>query len=343
MITTAFVGRWIMLSRFAQKSDPWNFCPQTRNYLNSTWSKVLHRLDDHPKKYSCPDKMYRKAQFQTPDDCLLLEATDSLKYLSSHHQSNTSIDKHYRKKRIVYVGDSLVAQLYIAARCFVEGYNLRGIKFSYVKDAFLRDDIPCDPRCLNNQTFVEIHRTLLTTPCFGCPNGTKKEFSKFIQHHDAWNNRIPRDTFAIIIGVGSWYNNFKGINDSIVVFQESLNMVIPILHQVQKKYNVQIYWHGLPPMFQESASYDFYAQFYNWNGFLMIDSIAQNVMEANGFKFINVAKLLGERKKKDFDCGADALHWCNPGLQSGPNFINRIIFHSLAINEGYSMNYTISV
>lgn len=356
-ITTVVLGSWHLGPKLGKSYDPWKACPNTLAYVrtqthNASGTDVL---SDQPAKYSCLKKPFKIASYE-PYDCSLLSlphaldlngdrnisrlrneihdhtATKSRK--QSHALSSKSTTDLHRegggkKKRIVYVGDSLITQSYITAACLLEQHRIQDVEVSYVGDVFLRHDIPCDPRCINNATMYMPYVGSLRNPCYNCPDGKPRTWQAFLTLPHTWPNRLPSDTVALVIGGGTWYNGFKGIFDSAAAFLETVTLMKPVLHSMIHDRNITVFWQGLVPMIPEHLEANNLTFMYEWAFFDDKDRVARSVLEPIGVNFINVSALTKERKQRDPAGNADPIHWCSPGLHSVPAMVNHVIFHVL--------------
>jgi hypothetical protein len=222
----------------------------------------------------------------------------------------------------MFIGDSLVSQTFMTASCFQEMFSFHGLHLDKIFESFLRNDIPCLPECLSNVTFREFNRNLWYSPCSACADGIRGNFTEYLNSPDAWMNRIPEDTLAIVMGSGPWYSDWKGIHHSNLVFEETMKMISPTITKLIHKRKIIVIWQGLPPM-----KFDGYVPIsnYDWNHYPAKDSLARKILEPLGVHFLNVSNLIYERKFHDRNISSDGLHWCHPGVESVSAFLYQLI------------------
>jgi hypothetical protein len=321
LITAFFAGRWLLDNGTVLNQNNWLACPKTLDFVNAysdIWNPKV-TLANHPGSYSCYNKTIHRAILSPLDNCHLLNISSSMRLLSRRRS---------KRKRIMFIGDSLIAQTFITAKCYQEIFSLYELQLELITDPFLRNDLPCQSDCFWNATFRDIHRPLWNNPCFACPDGILYNFTEFLKSPKAWMNRIPSDTFAIILGSGPWYNDWKGIQNSNQVFQQTLQMITPIIKDWINTRKLLVIWQGLPPM-RSAASFgnSQFRYWFDWDGFPTKDHLAQRLLEPLGVYFFNVSGLLKVRKFRDRNISADDLHWCNPGLDTVPTFLYQLLLH----------------
>lgn len=234
-------------------------------------------------------------------------------------------------KRIVYIGDSLVTETYLAAKCLLEHHHLTSyIDVSYSGEVFLRDDIPCDPMCINNATMYLPYQGQLRNPCWACADGRLRTWAEFVKRPSSWVNRVPNDTIAVVMGGGTWYNGYKGLIDPSAAYYDTLSKLRPILKEWITDRGITVFWQGLVPTIPEQLVSLNVTELYGWAYFDEKDLMAKTMLEPIGVQFVNVSALTRERKRMDIKLNADPIHWCNPGVHSIPAFLNHVYFHLLA-------------
>jgi hypothetical protein len=207
------------------------------------------------------------------------------------------------RNRLVYVGDSLSAQSFIAGTCLIEQFGYQqDILTSYVPELWLRPDIPCIPECIDNSALYSKHKEMFN-PCAGCYKGKYRPFDVYSHHPRFWYQRIPNDTLAVIMGNGAWYNGYKGVIDSNKVFEETMVLITPLIQTLINVRNISVFWVSLPPTAQDGKAE------YEWMHFRQKDSIVKKHLEPLGVMFIDEMALLNERKLKDPQMNPDGFHW----------------------------------
>eukprot|EP01031_Cornospumella_fuschlensis_P042645 gene42645-52109_t len=111
---------------------------------------------------------------------------------------------------VSFVGDSLTAQLSIAALCAFETLGISNItEVTFRSDATLRPDFPCKASCAN----AEVRKTKAYL-CSGCNNTLlangkveSKLYSLKDEHH--WLHVLPVNVTVLVLGTGAWYSRVK--------------------------------------------------------------------------------------------------------------------------------------
>jgi hypothetical protein len=247
-------------------------------------------------KFSCSDRHYRKAVYQTPS-CKFLRLEETSKLLVQYNFT------------VAYAGDSLPAQLYTNAMCSAETHGFSMASHTYfLHDIFLRNDIPCDDRCLTNTTFLS--QKTFKHPCWGCRNGTRHDYKAYLNDPKTWHNRAAAlNVSALIVGNGAWYNSFQGIINSTSTYIETLQTTGPILQYLRERHGTHVLWLGLVPPNVDVTKMNETDYGYEWIHFEEKDALAKSILEPYGVTFIDTNMLLKSRKKLDPWVSADGMHW----------------------------------
>lgn len=221
---------------------------------------------------------------------------------------------------IVFVGDSLGGQVALAAMCDLEKENLDDkTKITYLEDHFLRNDLPCNPKC-TNVTFLSQHLDVSPYPCQACPDPLKPRPRFDTKSKDWWPNRLPADTFIVILNSGVWYSNMKDFVDDTESLEKEYERTLRITKQgmetLKKAKNVIPLWVPLPPVQEREQA----NKKYNWELFEGRDKKA-NALFPNEIVEVNAA--IRARKQVDPFVCSDNMHYCNPGTATIPSFIFR--------------------
>lgn len=293
--------------------DPWRECPKlySNQSLYFTDINSTKIIQDHHEKYSCQNNhSYTKATYQ-PLNCNIINPKHGLSYIASHTFSGSKDTKPKNilipmKPHILYVGDSLIGQSFISAACMVEQYHFENkVEVSYAQDFFLRHDIPCDPQCLDNEKFFnESLKIELFSPCTGCPERRKRSFDDFPTYKHSWMKAIKSNTKAIILGAGAWYNAYKGIFNSTLMFEDTILKIKPYLRNYLKQ-GIEIFWIGLPPMNKALLG----KKEFEWIQFKDKDELIKTHLIPLGVNFIDSTKILEQWYDYDSNIKSDQLHW----------------------------------
>lgn len=105
------------------------------------------------------------------------------------------------------------------------------------------------------------------------------------------------------MGVGAWYSQLKlGDSEGMEfnrLYQETMDsFVAPAIRELVKR-GTLVYFVGLPPA---KGKYD-------WDTFAIRDKIAKLAVEPAGAVFLDISRVLEERKRNDPYLTADGLHW----------------------------------
>jgi hypothetical protein len=312
-ISSLFHGTWEYVGNISvgQSIDPFQSCPNAFNDIaEQFW------IENQRSKYGCRNHSYQAASFR--QSCSILPLGKTIAKL--------------KDKKIVFVGDSLVGQLFIAAKCVYDclGFQAESKNLDFHFNTMLRPDMPCHPECAKNHQF----RTKdYLVPCAACPKGIVYEFNSFMPSYpDYWMSQVNNETDALIIGTGAWYNFRKFLGtDPIGIYKETIDGLAPYFHRFVHEMKIKVFWVNLPPILETDLSL---VHWYGWDNFAFYDEYAKQRLSGEGVIFIDSNHAVAERKRKDpavsFPSGE--LHWCNPGRSSVPEFTIQAIFHLLALS-----------
>ena len=292
------------------ENKPYSTCPQTLYTVQQNWA-----IRDHPQKWSCMNKTYIAAEFQS-SSCHTLSLKDSFRHIGKTH--------------ITFLGDSLIGQLYIASMCAAEkeGISSDHLEFHYLHETLLRSDLPCAPRCITDAAYR--NQSLLIHPCFACFDGIKRHFeADFYNLSKFWPLKVLHNTSALILGAGAWYNAYRSLINASSVYNDTLQKIGPFLGKLKKERGINVFWLDLPPMANQSLIHpDF-----GWQQFLQYNQAARFFLEPFGVIYLDTSSATRIRKYKDPNItDSSFLHWCNPGRDTVPLFQARSIFHILAVD-----------
>jgi hypothetical protein len=115
----------------------YNRCPNTLTSLSSNpW------FLEKQVSYSCDPKLVKPALF-VPYNCSIVHLTEAVSALQQY-----VVDDAKRPLNVVFLGDSLGAQMYIAFSCLLELLESSHLmKLRYEFEALFRGDIPCVDKC----------------------------------------------------------------------------------------------------------------------------------------------------------------------------------------------------
>jgi hypothetical protein len=291
--------------------DPFGSCPNAFRDIAEHEHIEKQRL-----KYGCRNQSYQAASFR--QSCSILPPGKSIAKL-----------KH---KKILFVGDSLIGQLFIAAKCVYDylGFQAESTNLHFNINTMLRPDMPCDPECAKNHSFRTKDHIV---PCVACPKGITYEFnSSMSSYPDFWMSLITNETTALIIETGAWYNFRKFLGkDPIGIYKETIDGLAPYFRRFVHEMKIKVIWVNLPPITETDFSL---VQWNGWDNFAFYDEYAKRQLSKEGVIFIDSNRAVAERKRKDPAVSAPPgeLHWCNPGRSSVPEFTIQAIFHLLALS-----------
>jgi hypothetical protein len=328
-----FNGSWTYGDIIHVPSNPYQHCPLTLQSLSQT------TLKDQPNKWSCLNSSYYSARY-SPYSCEIRSLSHSLKLLSNHH--------------LTFIGDSLMGEMYIALSCAIEQHNRpppspplhspyspirhpppQSLTLQFIHELFLRPDFPCHPKCLTNFTFREEQKhSGLIHQCFQCSNGTQTFFNQSYLHNPKyWPSKVKNsNTTSVLLSVGAWYNYFHHIYQPLVVYTQTLQKNLPIIHQLKFHHGILFYWLDVPPM--PSCSEE-WCQLFGWDLYEKFNFIAKKILEPAGVIFLNTSQFT--RARKEFDSNITDLfhlHWCNPGDDTVPVMLMEMYLHLLTHHLG---------
>jgi hypothetical protein len=310
---SAFNGSWTFHEEHNSSTRAYSSCPKTRSYV------AQHAfLYEHIKKYSCTNAVFRSARYD-PTSCRLIKLVQSIEVLSR------------RNAFITLVGDSLMAQLYVALLCTAEQHYLPAGRIALVSDLYLRPDVPCSDQCISNQTFLrEAGDGLIGNPCAACKYGKRVPFDGTFSGatEGSWPSQIPRQTTVLVLGSGAWYHNKLDNPDALYV--EMLAGIGPYLGHLTAK-GVAVYWHDLPPMHMYEKTEPDRFKYYGWNVWHKFNENARAILSPHGVKMLATSAATRARKVGDPGVSSDYIHWCSPGRYTVPQFVAAVLLRLLAV------------
>jgi len=213
-INNILPGSWKIDVNFSNRDeDKWSACPNNH--------KNRYHL------YRCPTPYYA-AQYYPHSGCFILPLRLSLHLLYRYLERDIRSSSVPQKKAkfncpfYTFIGDSLNGQIMEAGNCELENHheslsmgkqyyhdshssNGNDININSLWNQYLRNDYPCQPQCLTNQTFAETDgkispRSYLPPPCKGCSNRVQMT-GKIHDHPEAFDylRKIPQETRIVVI------------------------------------------------------------------------------------------------------------------------------------------------
>jgi hypothetical protein len=305
-----FNGSWTYGDIINVPSNPYHHCPNTLQSISET------TLKDQPAKWSCLNSSYYSAHYSPSSSCHIRSISHSLKLLSHRH--------------LIFIGDSLMGEMYIALSCAAEQYSLHhSLTLQFIHELFLRPDFPCHPLCLTNTTFL--HQQIqsgLFHQCFQCSLGIRTFFDQSYLHNPKyWPYKVQTsNATSVLVNVGAWYNYFHQMIQPLETYTQTLQKNLPIFHHL-KQHGVIFYWLDVPPM--PSCSED-WCQLFGWDLFEKFNLIAKRILEPAGVIFLNTSQITRSRKEFDWNITDPFhLHWCNPGDDTVPVMLMELYLHLL--------------
>jgi hypothetical protein len=308
-----FNGSWVFE---AEEASSYALCPKAE-YVSKTIDEA---------SYLC--KSYRAAEFNRDDGCTVL----------SFESLSAIFREHLGGKELVYIGDSLGTQQYLAALCDMEKVNST-LQINFIGEATFLPDIPCDTRCGDDggvflRHWLKVHPRL----CLACPNGKPTIYTKE-NVTDSWMKKLNiSQTGVAIFNSGVWYNWLHGYGrfpvhafDSTTVYKTMLEYITLSMAQLVRQ-GIRVYWISIPTIphndgnrkkLRKAGEYEYYSS---------KNDLARKAVEAVGAIFLNIADVTHARRLSDESITIDGYHWCNPGRTAITSFINQAIYHLVAVD-----------
>lgn len=347
----------------------WKFDPTHMNYEEDKWNSCPeHKAHSH-RTYECP-KPYYASHYYPNSECFILPLRVSL-YLLKHllemdlprvEDDEPDFSMISKIPYYTFIGDSLNGQILIAGNCELEKYltsndgsihsisnastagrliEFANIKIKPIWKQFLRNDLPCYPKCLTNQTFLitdgQVSRyRYLPSPCKGCPDGIRSNQGLF-ENADIFSyfKEIPHETRILVLNAGVWFTKYFSIEEGTLTFSETLLALLPHLLTLQQErnYYLDIYFLSLPFVDPELGK----NEDFEWKEYSQRNQIIEDIMVNYARIHYNLSitvipnEQLFLNRKRLFDSGAisapDNLHYCVPGSFSAPTFLFELILH----------------
>lgn len=142
-------------------------------------------------------------------------------------------------------------------------------------------------------------------------------------------SKIPKDTNMLILNTGAWYNRYQGVENSALVYEETMTLLKPIIQQFLANGTVVV-WVPLPWNFDESREKP---DSYEWKAFVQRNELAKRDLMKIGVIYLDGVEWANHfRRLNDSHASPDGLHSCNPGPTGIPSFINQAVFHLTAMS-----------
>jgi hypothetical protein len=318
---TIYHGSWNYDREILIEKSPYEQCPKTKKKILS-----IPNLKNQVSHYSCINKTYHHAQYLPSSSCSILPLIKSFQILVQ------------KQIKLFFVGDSLMAQLYIAFLCTSERYGFyQRISHEFLPELFLRPDIPCDPLCRHNATFLaEENLKGIHQRCFGCPEGVYHELNaSFPLLSQFWPSKLRQDGAThVLIGAGSWYTGYRKLLSPDEEYNRTLATIKPILESLGRGagtggQGMAIHWLDLPPMTFIPPPYE---DLFGWNNFIRLNLFAKETFrDSPWITYLDTAHATRARKMRDLNITDEFQHhWCNPGGNMIPTFQLRTYLHLIA-------------
>jgi hypothetical protein len=231
------------------------------------------------------------------------------------------------KHKVLFVGDSLMYQLYHTTHCQLELANMSAFGLHMVQNFYLRSGIPCNAACSQESK----PRSRLG-PCSGC---VTSPYTSELDEKNWLNKLLTNDYYALVISTGAWYNTHKGLADPFEEYKRTHAYLAPRLRDFAAR-GSKILWVGLPPCgrrcdpafgaLKASATSFGHTSFDSFDEFAAKHIADLNIKSAH---FINVSQATWGRKIIDPGSSPDGLHWCNFNTYSVPQLLLSRIFYKM--------------
>ena len=321
-------GSWNLTDTLVH-SDP-GYCPRTVETM---------RRERHGAQYMCgPDHTYRDGSFiweETPpaaSEVLVQELATTRRPLRVH-----------------FVGDSTVQQIFYAFACELErggvlnasswtstgeGYTLveniehtHVISTGFTFSRFLRDDLPCPQTCRDaQQPMSGEHNVQTCSACdeHGNPRPVSLDTAFRALAERAGHGDASANAHAIFVGVGSWYNYHKGLYDSDVEYERTLEASRPLFATLKER-GTAVLWYDIPHCGAYCDRAGRPEPAYEWSGIAAKNAAARRILGPT-VQFMNISGSVIPRLAQDriWPGGGptDGMpHYCNPGPSSVPQFV----------------------
>lgn len=326
-------GEWISSGKL--ESTSWTNFPLTHKWVvENQWEIKYHESKDRGNNCEDHEHQYLEAKFvlRNKSHCELWDYAKCVKFIASY------FDKMYGSKKlnIFVVGDSLGGQYAITTKIVSEINNLTDIvNVEFLHDHTFRNDVPCNPKCVNNTEF----REKKFTACSKClKNYTIDTFQ--VSSPNLFLNRIPIGTNILFLSTGIWYNNFKmADNLDNQSYESTLHLIAPLLKLLVDR-GLVIVLIALPFRSNEETSST--NPLYEWDSYVGKDNLAKIVFNNTGIIFVNYNSAIELRKDPKIfkDSG---VHYCLPGVTGASNFLIENIMQSIASSLYHKLekNYNI--
>jgi hypothetical protein len=354
-------------SRTFHDDNKWQSCP------------VYQKNCPH-RDYQCNASSYYSSFYYPATSCYVLPLKLSFTVLyellekEKIHQLQGYLQQHnlpYYNPYYTAIGDPLNGQISSTGQCDLEKTfhafdRFKRVSFSSLFhlnamwNQYLRNDFPCQPRCLTDPTFLQTEGQIrkspfVAPPCHACSKGVQYHYNLSNAEESkgvfAYLTLVPKETRLLVINAGSWFTKYFQIEKGTLLFENTLRALLPHLKKLQdfrsnarniaygeSKGSLDIYFVGLPELLSSGDPS------FEWDEFPQRNAIAKKVLleEAKqqydlNITFISQEDIFRDRKNAAVFRGPggdamslatpDALHYCAPGVFSLPSFLFEMIWH----------------
>lgn len=354
------VGSWCRDASLGLIPTKYDMCPNTLQNLKFPYLS---------NKDKFANGSVEALHFVPKSKCMLMRLDHALEILLRETKVKGKMKMTMRgtksaRKSLVFIGDSLGSQLFYNAKCELEGMRSHlSNRLEFIYTPYLRPDLPCHKNC-SDSTFFEHWKGKFPDFCLGCRPIDKdllKTMNKSIESSNNSTSSLTdgkgintrnkvsfrgvalvddwhwcrflnlNQTAAIVINSGAWFSPFFGFTvgsgpgSGDDYFENTLQMNAPIIRYLIETESISVAWLVLPPTDTRREEWD-------WHRFRHRNRIAKKILEPLGVIFIDFWNVALARYIHDTTATVDLLHWRGPAYLSFPHFLNRLIFHALALS-----------
>ena len=289
----------------------WDYDYYSNSYEHGTYehcpSLKKFSKDNYSMKYTKPNSTFRSACYHF-HQCRILKFS----------QAVNDIKLWLRGREILFVGDSVCGQQYMALKCELEHKSTATLKVKVIWQPTLMNGVRCSESCLVDSTFLatENKKSDSATKCFDCKDGLRKPLTA------PWVEQVKNRTVGILVlNAVAHYITKKGVDDPLNTYKEALTMLSKLLQRMISN-GIMVVWNTFP-INQTSHKRDENIDEKN--------KFAKDLFQPIGVLVVDLTDIVTARVIRDPNTTVDYTHMTNPAPTGLHSFTSHMLLHFIAM------------